>query len=84
MIKNINLIFNDIACNNNILLDPINESEVNEVMVNLRKGAAPGRDGVTLKDLLNLKDYIIEILTVLINVVFSTGVFPEELKIFKV
>ena len=62
-----NLILNEIICNNNVLLDPTNESEVSKIIVQTKKGAARGRDGETVKNLLIFKVYIIEILTVPMN-----------------
>ena len=78
--RSMNVIFEEISCDNNISLEPTNEVEVSEVIMNLKRGAAPGRDGVSFKDLYNIKDHLICTLAVLINNVLSKGVFPDELK----
>ena len=39
---------------------------------------------MTVRDILNLKNYILKILTNLVNIVLRTGTFPEELKISKI
>lgn len=84
--KNIvsDVILNEITCDNSIYLELTNELEIGDIIMNLKRGAAPGKDGITVENLINIKENIVKILTVLVNDVLTTGIFPEELKIVKI
>lgn len=76
--------FSEIYCENSIHVKNTCEKEVREIILNLKKFTAPGHDKVTVRDLNNLMDDIVPIITKLINNVFLTGTFPLELKISKI
>ena len=70
--------------NSNLFLSPTNESEISNILSGLKRTSAPGHDGITLSDLLNIKDIIIEVVVNLVNNILSSGKFPSELKIVKI
>ena len=76
--------FKEIQCNSNLFLSPTNESEISSILSGLKRTSAPGHDGITLSDLLNIKDIIIEVVVNLVNNILSSGKFPSELKIVKI
>lgn len=75
---------NEIYIHNTVSVDLTDEQEVNETILELKINSAPGHDGITVRDVLNLRPYIVKILIKLINNVIITGTFPDELKISKI
>ena len=73
-----------IQCNLNLRLNPTNKSEISNILSGLKRTSAPGHDGITLSDLLNIKDIIIEVVVNLVNNILSSGKFPIELKNVKI
>ena len=62
-------------------LQKTSSEEVVQVLSNLKKSAAPGYDNITVKDLILIQEPLVPILTILINKVFTSGIFPDTLKI---
>lgn len=71
----INANFVQVACENSSFA----EREIKQIISERKQN-----DGVTAKEIKNLKDTIIQILTKLVNNVLRTGRFPDELKISKI
>lgn len=61
-----------------------NETEIMEIMLDLKKNSAPGHDEVTVNDLLNLKNVLAGVIARLVNDALLSGCFPKELKISKI
>ena len=61
-------------------LSPTEESEVKKIIAELKDGA-PGKDGIMSKSLKCISDHVAIPLTRLINLSFSQGIFPNELKV---
>ena len=61
-------------------LRPTEESEVKKIIAELKDGA-PGKDGIMSKCLKCISDHVAIHLTRLINLYFSQGIFPNELKV---
>ena len=61
-------------------LSPTEESEVKKIIAELKDGA-PGKDGIMSKSLKCISDHVAIHLTHLINLSFSQGIFPNELKV---
>ena len=61
-------------------LSPTEESEVNKFIAELKDGA-PGNDGIISKSFKCILDHVAIPLTRLINLSFSQGIFPNELKL---
>lgn len=80
---NYNIHNNEINIGNSCYLEYTNEAEVLEVILELKPNSAPGHDQISVKDILNLQQYITPILKVLIDSVFTSGIFPDELKVSK-
>ncbi|KAK9882698.1 hypothetical protein WA026_022748 [Henosepilachna vigintioctopunctata] len=77
--------FDEILCGNMVtMLDLTNKDEINEIFHELKKNSAPGNDEVSVRDVINLKNFIVEPIVSLINHAFTTGIFPKELKVSKV
>lgn len=74
----------EIDCENSLFMELAEESEISEVILELKRSSAPGHDQVTTLDINNLKPDLLPILTKLINNIFINGVFPQELKISKI
>lgn len=74
----------EIICENSLFLELTNEGEIDEVMLGLKRNSAPGHDQVTTLDINNLKPDLVPILTKLVNNIFISGIFPQELKISKI
>ncbi|CAH1102642.1 unnamed protein product [Psylliodes chrysocephalus] len=66
---------------NSMALNPVNKNELIEHINLLKNNSAPGIDGITSRMLKNDHRYIIEPLMHIINLIFTTGKIPEELKI---
>lgn len=80
-ILNDDISFDEISCSNTLInVEPTNPNEVCKILLELKRNSSPGEDEVTVLDLINLKDHVTGIISKLINNVFTTGVFPPELK----
>ena len=60
-----------------LFLLPTTDQEVNNII----KDGAPGKDGITSLSLKLVSDFIVKPITRIVNLSFSQGVFPNELKI---
>ena len=65
--------------NLSLFLEPIDETEIKKI--NKPKEGAPGRNGISSKNIKLIKDYISYPLANMVNLSFEQGVFPDELKI---
>ena len=83
-VRNYQPFFSEVNCQRTFFLKPTNRTEVSNIVLNLKKNTAPGHDSITVLDVLNLRENIVEILVQLINQIFVSGTFPNELKIVKV
>ena len=66
--------------NFSLFLEPTDETEIKNIINKLKEGA-PGRDGVSSKNINLIKDSISYPLANMVNLSFEQGVFPDELKI---
>ena len=69
---------------NSIILEPVSEVEVASVISNLNSRKASGADEISVKLIQKLNKIICPVLTSLINESFSSGVYPNCLKMAKV
>ena len=76
--------FKEIQCNHSMFLYKTNTSEVGQIILKLNKDSAAGYDNINVKDILLIQEKMVPILTILINDIFSSGIFPKKLKIGKV
>ena len=65
-------------------LNPVCSHDVSKVIFSLKKGKSSGPNSIPLEIFDSIHDALSEILSKLINLSFSTGVFPSLLKIAKV
>lgn len=65
---------------NSFVLLQTDETEVDSVINSLRSDCASGCDGITASFLKNQKSFLLRPLTHILNLCFSTGVFPDILK----
>ena len=79
-----NINFSEIESASPMYLQKTSSEEVVQVLSNLKKSAAPGYDNITVKDLILIQEPLVPILTILINKVFTSGIFPDILKIGRV
>ncbi|KAK9878475.1 hypothetical protein WA026_022117 [Henosepilachna vigintioctopunctata] len=71
----------EILCGNMVtMLDLTNKDEINKIFHELKKNSAPGNNEVSVRDVINLKNFLVEPIVSLINHAFTTGIFPKELK----
>ena len=77
-------IFDRIYCANSLFLELTNEQEIGEIILELKRDSVSGFDEISVKDLLNLKDILIPIITKLVNNILKSNIFPQELKISKI
>ena len=63
-----------------LFLLPTTDQEVNDIIKQLKDGA-PGKDGITSLSLKLVSDFIVKPITRTVDLSFSRGVFPNELKI---
>ena len=66
--------------NMSFFLSPVNDSEVKNIIAQLKDGAQ-GKDGIMSKGLKCISDHIDTPLSRLTNLSFSQGVFPNDLKV---
>ena len=66
-----------------LFLLPATDNEVKNIIKQLKDGASgtTGRDGITSSSLKIVSDNIAKPITRIVNLSFSQGVFPNELKI---
>lgn len=76
--------FDEVTCHNSFFLRPTNKDEINNIILHLKRNTSPGHDNISVMDVLNLRESILEILVKLINEIFVSGTFPNDLKIVKV
>ena len=67
-----------------IFLNPVDESEVKKIILNLKNSNSTGPDGLSTSLIKRHMHSLLTPLTHIINLSFSTGTFPEALKITKV
>ena len=60
------------------------KSEIRQIIDSLKTKTSCGFDGISNKLLKFIIDEIIEVMTLIINQMFSTGIFPDKLKIAKI
>ena len=63
---------------------PTNEEEVRLMILNLKNGKSPGYDNISNDIPKHTVDSIVQPLTHVINLSFSEGFFPSQLKIAKI
>nr|CAI5832371.1 unnamed protein product [Callosobruchus analis] len=68
--------FADATCQNSIFLELTNEQEISEIISELKQNSAPGHDGVTARDIKNLKDNILKIILILF--IYITRIASNE------
>lgn len=68
----------------NLSFFAITESTVNDIIDNLKPKSSCGTDNISNKLLKLCKSIIAKPLTIIINQMLSTGIFPDKLKISKV
>lgn len=61
-------------------LEPVSPSEISNTIQGLNN-ISPGIDRITTNILLTCSDYIIQPITIRTNQSFSTGIFPDHLKL---
>lgn len=67
-----------------IFLTPVSEWEILKLIHALKDGKAPGADGIPTKLVKSISHVLAPILTHIFNNVFTSGVYPDALKIAKV
>lgn len=90
--RNLSAKFSNLKVNNveikkeypTIFIEPAIETEVFNIIMNLKKSNSFGMDNVSANMLKSVVHYILSPLTYLINWSLSEGVFPEDLKIAKI
>ena len=55
-----------------------------KIIDNFPAKSSSGCDGITLKQLIYLKYVLVKLLTLLINQILNTGIYPDKMKIAKV
>ncbi len=70
--------------NVNFRFHNINEESVCEIIDKLSPKASFGFDGLSFKLIKNMKYILIKPLTIIINQMLNTGIFPDKLKIAKI
>ena len=65
-------------------LSPVVSSDVNEMICTLDQSKASGYDDLPARMLVDAKDFVSEPLAFILNLSFSTGIFPNKLKIARV
>lgn len=71
-------------CPYSFVLNPTDEEEVSSCILNLKKLHSTGRDSISAGFLVRYIHILASPLTYLINLMFSTGIFPSELKLAEV
>ena len=67
-----------------LILQSIDEHKVMKIIEHLKNKTSTGTDGISNKLIKTAKNELIKPLTIIINQILHTGIFPEPLKISKV
>ena len=70
--------------NVNFKFKTIDEKTVNDIFVNIKSKTSFGWDGISTKLLKNMQGILLKPLTLIINQMLTTGLFPDKLKIARV
>lgn len=65
-------------------LKPVTENDVIKIVDNMEPKNSSGFDGISLKLLKSMKNIIIKPLTIILNQILRTGIFPDKLKVAKI
>lgn len=65
---------------NSLFLGPTNNSEVSETIKSLKSNSSAGHDGITPKAVKKTRYKLVPLFVHLINLIFSTGIYPDEFK----
>ena len=63
---------------------PVISSDVNKVICTFDQSKASGCDDLPVRMLVDAKDFVSEPLAFIMNLSFSTGIFPDKLKMARV
>ena len=69
---------------NTIFLSPITDDEILKGIFSLRNGKSPGIDEITPRILKSISHVIVPILCHIFNLVLTSGIYPDALKVAKV
>jgi len=72
---------NLIKPNENFFLAPTTTFEIQNIIHNMKAKTSFGNDGISMKTIKIIAGSILEPLTFIVNLVFTTGVFPDNAKI---
>ena len=67
-----------------LIFQPVISSDVNEVICTLDQSKASGCDDLPVRMLVDAKEFVSEPLAFIMNLSFSTGIFPDKLKMARV
>ena len=67
-----------------LFFQPVISSDVNEVICTFDQSKASGCDDLPVRMLVDAKDFVSEPLAFIMNLSFSTGIFPDKLKMARV
>ena len=67
-----------------LFLSPIIDDEIFKEIFSLKDGKSPGIDGITPKILKSISHVIVPILSHIFNLVLTSGIYPDALKVAKV
>lgn len=67
-----------VAFSPKILSEKITYTEISKCIKNLKNNKAPGKDGVINEQIKNAPDCLIELLQLLFNVIFDSGIIPSS------
>ncbi len=70
--------------NHNFKFENVNESTILSIIEKLAPKTSFGFDGLSTKLMKTIKDALIKPLTIIINQMLNTGIFPDKLKIAKI
>ena len=70
--------------NLNFTFHNVNEEEINQIIDKLAPKTSFGFDGLSSKLMKTVKDVLIKPITIIINQMLNTGIFPDKLKIAKI
>ena len=72
------------SADSRLILQSIDEHKVMKIIEHLKNKTSTGTDGISNKLIKTAKNELIKPLTIIINQMLHTGIFPEPLKISKV
>jgi hypothetical protein len=64
-----------------MMVGPVIKEDVVKIVNSLKCGKSPGIDGINSTTIKKILPNIIDVVTYIVNLSFSTGVFPKKLKI---